>query len=154
MNLVFDLDDTIANSQHRVQKYLWNVDTGERIENPDWDAFFEQCHLDTLLPAGVLARHHLESGHDVRIWTARCASVRNKTVKWLQDNDIWLRHASHLRMRPINNRIDDDLLKLSWLKEEEKLGFRPDIIFEDRKRLVDMYRDNGYTVFQVDYGDF
>jgi hypothetical protein len=34
------------------------------------------------------------------------------------------------------------------------LGFEPTLSFDDRDRVVKMWREEGIRCFQVDYGDF
>ena len=58
-------------------------------------------------------------------------------------------------MRPANDFTEDHLLKESWLhnmllEDRERLV----AVFDDRKRVVDMWRANGVTCFQVAPGEF
>ena len=48
----------------------------------------------------------------------------------------------------------DSEVKENMLADMKKLGFNPTMAFDDRSRVVDMWRDNGLRVFQVDKGDF
>jgi hypothetical protein len=59
-----------------------------------------------------------------------------------------------LRMRPVGDYRDDAVLKEQWLNEARVLGKAPDIVFDDRQRVVDMWRRNGITCCQVAPGDF
>ena len=60
-----------------------------------------------------------------------------------------------LTMRPDGDYTNDCTLKLNWLtnmsiKDRERLMG----VFEDRQGVVDMWRRNGVTCFQVAKGDY
>jgi hypothetical protein len=49
--------------------------------------------------------------------------------------------------------MPDDALKQHWL--DNSIGAdNVFAVFDDRQQVVDMWRDNGLTVFQVAEGDF
>lgn len=141
---VFDFDGTLAEITHR--RHL--------VEINQWDAFFEACDLDLPIPEVIgMAKILLAAGHRVEIWSGRSASVEEKSRVWLRDvadldPDILK------RMRPVGDFQPDDKLKLAWLKEERALGAEPVVIFDDRQKVVDMWRANGVPCFQVNPGDF
>jgi hypothetical protein len=55
-----------------------------------------------------------------------------------------------LRMRPVSDNRPDEQLKKKWLNELS-VAERASIIavFDDRQKVVDMWRKNGLTCFQV-----
>ena len=76
------------------------------------------------------------------------------TKKWLDDNDV---PFDILKMRPDNNQfkfMPDDDLKQNWL--DSLFSNKDDIfaVFDDRQKVVDMWRSNGLNVFQVADGNF
>lgn len=159
MFVVFDLDDTLADSSERVKKYLYHpggyADPAQRIENPDWESFFAECVNDRPITEMIcLLNDLIMAGHYVEIWTARCESVRSETIKWLCKHDVLL--AIAVRMRPIGDRTDDTELKRSWLYERTNrpMTGTPDLVFEDRTRMVEMYRSEGIRTLQVAPGNF
>lgn len=157
---VFDLDDTLADCHHRVKKYIICPYRGRpyRQDPIQWDAFFDECHLDTpIQPTCNLFSLLWYSGHDVRIWTGRSARVREKTIDWLHTwvctgfaNEARLR-PEILLMRDDADRTDDHILKPGWM---DTIGFRPDLVFEDRNRVVQAWRERGIRCFHVADGDF
>ena len=154
MKIVFDLDDTLADSSERVNKYLWDGDT--RVENPDWEAFFAECSNDKPIWPIIHLYKLLEDEYDdndIKIWTARDNATRTETLKWLRKHGIRILN-SNLTMRLEGDRTDDDELKRMWLKTHMAAGWKPDLVFEDRKRIVDMYRKEGIRCVQVADGDF
>lgn len=152
---IFDLDGTLALIDHRAH-YVRNG-------NRQWDKFFEECDKDEpnwnvieVLKSLVL------SGYSVEIWSGRSDIVKDKTIEWLDKYltciDFWNNEISGssflTRMRPKNDYQKDTELKRSWLHEEQSNGTLFLGFFDDRQCVVDMYREEGQTVFQVAPGDF
>ncbi len=163
MRVVFDLDGTLANIEHRLPLI-------HRKKGKDWDAFFARCNQDRpiehtleVLSALLAAQHHVE------IWSGRgegrYGEIRLKTVRWLEAQDIGVQglsspdHVSQmvqaLRMRPFKDHRPDDELKREWLMEERHYHQRSiDLVLDDRDRLVKMWRAEGVPCFQVAPGNF
>lgn len=140
--IICDLDGTLARDDHRnhhIQK-----PKGER----QWDAYFAACEDDAVnVPVAHLLRHLCHS-HYIIILTARVDTVKPHTLRWLAKHGI---PYNLLIMRPAKNRTDDNLWKI---KQAEP--YKNDVVFilEDRQRVVDAWRENGYSCFQVAPGDF
>jgi hypothetical protein len=120
---------------------------------PDWHAFYEACDKDSpILPTisifNLLWENRTGDG-DVVIWSGRCESVREKTEKWLYDNLHFGETWPHLQMRPIGDNIPDDQLKEKWLNEDISKGETIEMVFDDRPKVVRMWRKNGIFVFDV-----
>ena len=159
MNIVFDLDGTLADDKHRKHHLA---------KSPkDWDAYFEACDGDTPHRHVVKTFFALKrDGHRIDIWSARgegCGgSVRKTTVNWLLRecgirvalNEAYGDSFHGLRMRPHDDRRDDTLLKREWINDARAAGRAPHLVFEDRQRVVDMWRAEGVPCFQVAPGDF
>ena len=88
------------------------------------------------------------------ILSGRLKTTKDATRKWLDDNGV---PFDILKMRPDNNQfkfLPDDDLKQGWL---DSLFTDKDSIFavfDDRQKVVDMWRRNGLTCFQVADGNF
>lgn len=146
---IFDLDGTLADCRHRLPLI--------QQETPDWDAFFAACVHDQVIPASAFLLNKLSLAMcEVQIWTGRSEIVRKETGDWLGnftsfDGEDKLK----LRMRGKFDRRPDDELKETWLKSllpEDRA--RLVAVFEDRQRVVDMWRRNGVPCFQADEGKF
>jgi phosphoserine phosphatase len=164
---VFDLDGTLADLKHRrhhVERPAcshcgWIKDCdhhrlGVRPKfKPNWDAFHAACVDDTPIPQiiGVLESLAITGAH-IWIWSGRSDSVMQKTAAWLKVHcPLWTR----LKMRDHGDYTPDDTLKESWLKAmspEDKA--RLVMTFDDRDRVVAMWRRNGVVCAQVAPGDF
>lgn len=137
MNVIFDLDGTLANIDHRTHFV--------RGGNRDWDSFFRECTNDLAVPHVVETFHaHLEAGHRVRIWSGRSDVVRAETERWLDEATIDPCYLEH--MRADGDNTPDVELKRYWLSQAQH---RPDLVYDDRQRVVDMWRAEGVPCFQV-----
>lgn len=123
-----------------------------------WDKFYDLCHLD---PPNIPVVRTMEAlkamGCDVWFFSGRTSRVRDKTVGWL------VKHTSFtvdelsdvLVMRNEGDHTPDDILKKSWynnmlLVDKERLV----AVFDDRAKVVSMWRDAGVACFQVAPGNF
>lgn len=135
--IVFDLDGTLANIDHRLH-YI----SGEK---KDWNSFFEACHDDDIIESTVhLCRltHTFLGG--VVILTGRSETVREKTENWLKKYHI---EYENLIMRPERDFRPDHEFKYEWAKNLgfEKIWF----VFEDRQSVIDMWKKNNIFCFQI-----
>lgn len=152
---IFDLDGTLCNIEHRLH-FLKDVTDANR-----WKKFYRASSSDrAVLPVIAIMSALMQSGADVWIWTGRSAEVRTQTEMWLHvHTDFTLQQLQAnpelLIMRGESNRMEDHDLKARWLARME-----PDdrerlvCVFEDRQRVVDMWRNAGVTCVQVAPGDF
>lgn len=167
MNVVFDLDGTLSLDDHR-QHYLLQ-------EEKDWHRYFANCDLDTPNQPIIETMHALlEEGHHVEIWSGRSEGEnliwRNKTMIWLRQhaliffpgfdyppkanrlaNFVW--KPEYLKMRPHEDFSPDIELKGKWLEEATNAGIRPDLVFEDRTRVVEFYQSQNIACVQVAQND-
>lgn len=144
MFVVFDLDGTLAKIDHRVH----HVRGGSR----NWKQFFAECVNDLPNePAIEALKAHCDALHRVEIWSGRSDEVRQQTEDWL--SDVGIDPFRLTRMRAAGDHSPDVDLKRSWLHSLHE-SERPNLIYDDRRRVVDMWRDEGITCFQVAPGDF
>ncbi len=142
--VIFDLDGTIALNEHR--QHFVQVEPGQK---KDWDSFFNACGDDEPNYPVIETLYSLHvSGFTPVIWSGRTDRVMDITKAWLAT--YGLAHIS-LRMRPDADKQSDVDLKEGWLKE---LDVPPRFVFDDRQKVVDMWRRNGIVCFQVAPGNF
>lgn len=95
---------------------------------------------------------------DIWIFSGRSDEVREKTVAWLAEHTPFMTHELQgpmLQMRREGDYTADDVLKGSWyarMLQEDKQ--RLVAVFDDRDRVVKMWRDFGVPCFQVAPGEF
>jgi len=178
--IIFDLDGTLANCEHRKHfvdsKYMISqckhetdgfslvcVDCFNKIKKwkPDWDAFHEACDQDTPIYPVWDSFNHIRQWHeDYAIWSGRSESVRKKTINWLMNRcplrpTYWNEESWNciLKMRPIGDYTPDDQLKEQWLDEAIAEGKTIDWVFDDRPKVIQMWRRRGIFVFDVCQGN-
>ncbi len=163
---IFDLDGTMALTEHRNHLVQAPV-IPDRVKGgmkkiadfkPDWPAFYAACIKDAPNWPVIGTFIQLYSvGCDIRIWSGRESTVRAATVEWLSAYTGMLPVALEkiLTMRPEGDFTPDDQLKKKWLNAltPQERG-RIAAVFDDRNKVVDMWRKNGLTCFQVAPGDF
>lgn len=146
--VIFDLDGTLALIKHRIHLV-------KGVNKPDWHAFFKSCVNDTInKPVADMFYLLRNAGHTIWIFSGRSDVVEDETLKWLGIHKLmpW-----RLLMRTAGDYQSDVTLKKSWLKEHfptEESRSELLCVFDDRDRLVKMWRDEGITCFQVAPGDF
>ena len=119
---------------------------------PDWKSFYEACDQDKPIEPVVSTMRRLSQHENVQIWSGRCESVRHKTELWLWDHagcgfDSTLTYPQILKMRPIGDNTPDDQLKERWMDEAIAEGKTIDFVFDDRPKVIRMWRRRGIFVF-------
>ena len=149
---IFDLDGTLALIEHR--RHI--------IEDPSrddtkWRRFYAACDKDQPNEPVIRVMESLRLFADVWIFSGRSEEVRGKTVEWLTQHTSFLSHDldAALMMRATGDYTADDVLKKQWL-DAMLVDDRRRLVatFDDRDRVVKMWRDNCVTCFQVAPGEF
>lgn len=83
--------------------------------------------------------------------SGRDAEFYDKTRAWL---DKHLPFQGLLLMRPKGDRRSDDIVKQEIYDTQIKGKYNVELVLDDRNRVVDMWRRNGLTCWQVAEGDF
>lgn len=142
--IIFDLDGTLALVDHRRHHV-----TGRK---PNFQAFDRACVNDTPNVPVVEIFKLLRSTnkYELVIFSGRGDAVRPETERWLKTNGIVY---DRLMMRPGGHSIPDNDLKRTWLNTivDKNNVF---CVFDDRQKVVDMWREEGLTCFQVAEGNF
>jgi FMN phosphatase YigB (HAD superfamily) len=145
--VIFDLDGTLADIEDR--RKLSTKENGKM----DWDKFFdpENISLDKPnIPVIRTAQALAEAGYMIAIFSGRSKGTENTTKSWLNKHKVpW--HI--LKMRPIKNFTPDEQLKLQWLND---MDWKEDVemVFDDRDKVVNMWREIDLTCMQVAPGNF
>ena len=149
MFVVFDLDGTLSDTKHRSHFITEH-------KPKKWREFYLECYKDpvqlhtkNVLMALFIAGHHIE------VWSGRSDLVRDMTIDWFTEHGMWYA-ISALRMRREGDYRSDVILKREWLRACTTEGEikPPDLVFDDRDRVVEMYRQHNIPCFQVAAGDF
>ena len=148
--IVCDLDGTLCDIEHRTH---WvQVPSGVR---KNWDAFFSEVPNDTVNEPvlEVLDTFRYDQyRREIVFCSGRPERCRSDTVEWLKKHDF-LDGYYELYMRKDGDFRRDDIVKEEILNEhidKERVQF----VLDDRNQVVDMWRRNGLTCFQVAEGNF
>jgi hypothetical protein len=146
MLLCFDIDGTLANIEHRLD-YV-------RSKPKNWKAFDAGIPNDKVNEpvAAIFWAMMMRDNVDIVLASGRNERSRQATVDWLAAN--MLTGYQKLYMRKADDFRSDDIVKQEILDEIiADYGRKPDMVFDDRPRVVRMWRDNGIFVFNVYQGD-
>ena len=148
--VIFDLDGTLADIDTR---RALSLDMNGKM---DWDKFFDPQNIkldEPNTPVIKMAQMLDSQGFNIVIFSGRSKSTYRTTRQWLIQNDV---PFDDLHMRPTSDDwhfMKDSTLKQIWL---DTLNDKDDVfaVFDDRNQVVDMWRKNGLTTFQVADGNF
>lgn len=139
---------------------------GERPKfKADWPGFFAACVDDEPNDSVIRTMQGLKkAGAECWVWSGRSDEVREQTVAWLKKHSClpsgwWFgdscRAPEAFLMRKAGDHRDDVSLKRGWLAEVEPPEYKRIVgVFDDRDRVVAMWREVGLTCFQVAPGAF
>ena len=165
--IIFDLDGTLADINERKQKAQWESND----KAMDWDVFFDPKNIMLDKPKYEVIKclqMFRDQGYKIVIFSGRNDRSFHTTKKWLADHNIFY---DLLVLRP--DKFKDE----SWPVADGNpatfnMRFMPDeilkkemldtfvdiddvfIVFEDRKKVVNMWRELGLTCFEVEEAIF
>ena len=146
MLVVFDIDGTLANIEHRLD-YV-------RSKPKNWKAFDAGIPNDKVNePVAKVFYAMVAEGNTIVLASGRNERTREATEKWLYENSFF-GFDIKLYMRKADDFRNDSIVKREMLDEIiADYGKKPDMVFDDRPRVVNMWRDAGIFVFDVYQGE-
>lgn len=145
MLIVFDIDGTLADIEHRLGFV--------RSKPKNWPAFDAGIPNDKVnLPVARMYWAMANMGHTIILASGRSERTRAATEEWLKKHigNEWQK----LYMRPADDYRGDDIIKREILDQiVADFGKKPDAVFDDRPRVVHMWREEGIFVFNVYQGE-
>jgi hypothetical protein len=146
LDIIFDIDGCLADCSKRKHHLV--------KEPKDWKSFYAGIIHDEPILEMI---HVLQTMYGptpvnrIILVTGRSMSYMSDTKMWLEKNHI---RYDALYMRKKGDNRDDDIIKLELLTELRGDGYDPKLVFEDRTRVVDMWRAQGLICCQTAWGDF
>jgi hypothetical protein len=142
--LFCDVDGTVADLTHR-RVYV--------VSKPkNWPAFERSMHLDTPITTII---DHVKSlragGWKVVVMTGRGAQNKSVTEDWLGKYGV---EYEAIYTRALKDYRKDSIVKLELMQQAAADGWVPDLVFDDRNQVVDMWRAENVPCIQVAEGDF
>ena len=151
--IVFDIDGTLANLSHRLKWVSGEV--------KDWDRFYQDVRQDGVIePIAELffllciGLGHYDIDFNMRVIciTGRPERTRAATLKWFREKIG--PEPDAIYMRKDHDFRPDVEIKREWVEKLRKEGNNIILAFEDRDRVVKMYRDLGIQCCQVAEGTY
>lgn len=146
--IVFDIDGTLANLSHRLK---WVSG-----EEKDWDGFYRGVEEDSVIvPIAQLFAMYasfLDPDSKLLCITGRPEKTREATLKWFREKIG--PEPDAIYMRKDHDFRPDVEIKREWVEKLRKEGHNIILAFEDRDRVVKMYRDLGIQCCQVVDGTY
>lgn len=146
--VIFDLDGTLALIDHR-RHWLDKQQHPELSSNERWRRFFSACIDDQPNAPVIHILRELCRNFRIVILSGRSDEVRKETELWLEKNAI---AYDEFKMRRADDFTADEQLKRDWLAEIGPSNVFA--VFDDRDKVVAMWRAAGLTCFQVANGNF
>ena len=153
MLVVFDLDGTLADVTHRLHYIRPNppIDpvTGKKVKRR-FDLFHHACVDDGVVePVAYLYRQFVANPDvTVIVLSGRDAATLDKTKQWFVDNDLPMPDDMILKNGDQHAR-DVDQKRAIADQLERRYGRKIDMVFEDRQRVVAMWKERGTFVMDV-----
>ena len=141
--VVFDLDGVLSDAAGR--QHFLDRSRGRR----DWDAFFEACGDDPLVEEVAALLALLDPSVRVVLLTARPLRVRPQTLAWL---DRYGLRWDLLVMREYGDHTASREFKRRTIGELRQLGLDLRLGFEDDRRNVEMFHDEGLPCVYIHSG--
>lgn len=137
---IFDIDGTLTEGIH-----------------PDRKAFeWDKVGIDVPNEPVITVLHHLyQSGRNIILMSGRDSVCREQTEEWITKNTCLDKGEFSLFMRHQGDYRKDAIVKEELYNAHIKDKYFVCGIFDDRKQVVELYRDKlGLPCFQVAWGNF
>jgi hypothetical protein len=140
MDIIVDIDGTIANAEHR----LHHIQKSPK----DWDAFFAACVDDEPINEVIdMVRAFRDGGlHRVVLCSGRSDQIKAETQAWLKSYRVG---HDRLYMRTEGDHRPDEEVKAEMLAVMRAEGFNPVLAIDDRGTVCEMWKRLGLTVLVV-----
>lgn len=144
--VICDLDGTLADITERKKKST--LPNGKL----NWDEFFNPDNISLDVPRydviQQVSQHCIDNNTDLFVVSGRSDRTREATRYWLAKYGIL---PDRLIMRPAGDSTPDDELKEKWLNTylDKTMCVK---VFDDRPRVISMWKRNGLEVIDVGNG--
>lgn len=140
---IFDIDGTLADCSHRLHFI--------QQKPKNWRSFFADVANDKPLQHVVDLALVLKEHAPIVFVSGRSDECRTATRTWLFNQGFMM---PRVYMRRAGDYRDDDIIKGELLDAVLADGFEPIMVFDDRDRVVKMWRARGIPCAQVAEGNF
>lgn len=154
MLVVFDIDGTLADVEHRMHYIMPNPpvdpDTGRKVPRR-FDMFHKSCVYDTPIQpvVDIYLRMVADPNVKVVLLTGRPMSARYDTEQWFIRHGLTGYNALYTKPAGHDMMADKESKRLAADQIEREFGEPITMVFEDRDRVVQMWKARGTFVFNV-----
>ena len=149
--VIIDLDGTLADIEHR--RHFMSQ------KPKDWKSFYAAIPDDFPNAWCLRLMHHLSStalsagsrALEIIIMSGRPLDYYNETVDWLAKHRV---PYDRLIMRNTGDFRKDSIVKQELYEKHVKEKYRVLFCVDDRKQVVDMWREIGLVCLQCEEGNF
>lgn len=131
--------------------YIVDIDGTLALMNGRSPYDYSKVRTDLVNECVATVVNTLVDGAHIIVMSGRPDDARVDTIKWLQDNRI---RYDKLFMRASGDFRDDAVVKAELFDANVRDNYNVLGVFDDRDRVVRMWRSIGLDCFQVNYGDF
>jgi hypothetical protein len=140
-SVVFDIDGVLSDAVGR-QHFL---ESGRR----DWKGFFDACGDDPLIEEVATLLSLLDADLRIVLLTGRPLVVQPQTLAWLERYELrW----DVLIMRDYGDYTAARDFKRATVADLRRYGFDLRLAFEDDRRNLEMFRDEGVACVYIHSG--
>ena len=155
--VIFDLDGTLAIIDRRMQLATGGKSTESDYKKINWDVLHDPANVQLdvpNVPIVKICQLFAENGYTIYIFSGRSDRTERTTRSWLAHNRI---PFHKLVMRPHTKQemyTPDEVLKKRML--DKHIADKNDVlcVYDDRQKVVDMWRSEGLLCCQVAPGNF
>jgi phosphoglycolate phosphatase-like HAD superfamily hydrolase len=133
---VFDIDGVVADVRHRLH----------HLHRRRWHRFFDEAHVDPLLPDGARLVAELAREHEVVWLTGRPEWLRGVTADWLGQHGL---PGTELHMRPDGDYRAARVYKLGVLHRLADRGVAA--LIDDDAEVIDAAMRAGFPAVLADW---
>jgi len=141
--IVVDLDGTLCDVSHRRQ-YVAS-------KPRNWNAWNAGIINDRPIPQVLEVLNALKDRFPIFFVSGRSDDYRDVTLKWFEKYGIMEHDYNGLLMRKYKDHRDDAIVKGELADQIEK-NYKIFAVFDDRRRVIDMWINRGVFVFDVSQG--
>ena len=148
--MIFDVDGTLADCEHRLHHIKKKDDDG-RKKKARFDLFEAEIPYDSpILPVvNIYKRMVADPNIIVVLLTGRGEKSRELTEKWFTDHGLNGYDALYMKPRANSSMPDTKQKRAAHDQIVERYGMPVAMVFEDRDRVIDMWKEMGVFVFNV-----
>ena len=130
---------------------LCDIDGTIALHNGRSPFDYDKASEDTFDPRMKTFLNSISQCYKIIFFSGRSEDSRDVTHKWLEDNGFG---EHQLYMRKSKDFRSDDIVKKEMYFEYIQPKYNVACVFDDRDKVVKMWRDLGILCCQVYYGDF